>query len=166
MSTAERSRAFRQRQAVKRVVERHQRVSAAAEVIAKEVGVAPVLPALPSIFAAGPAAAQAREPAPAPPELPADQPSRLARIEDEVISACRGVLADPSSPAQAKIAAARTLAELTGLMRLRTAPPDPAKAVDPSRVDPDELMRQAAATRKVATEMRETLTAYAAMMER
>jgi hypothetical protein len=58
-------------------------------------------------------------------DAPAPKPAALGdNVQDIVLSTLRAVCADANAPAAAKAQAARTLAEIAGLVGRHAAPPD------------------------------------------
>ena len=147
MTPAERTRAWRARQRARKIAADPQIADAraftalAAGVLAANGG------------AVGQGEAAAAPPAPPPPPLPESQTDALVAIEAEVKTAFRSAMLDPNTPAQARIAAARSLAEMTGLLRTRTAPPDPRSLRQQEEADPATLARRAEETRQQIAEL-------------
>lgn len=82
---------------------------------------------------------------------------QLAAIEAEVQQAFREAVLDPATPAQARIAAARSLAEMAGLLRMRTAAPSIEALRQREDEDPDVLAARAAETRREAALLRQAI---------
>ncbi len=82
---------------------------------------------------------------------------QLAAIEAEVQQAFREAVLDPATPAQARIAAARSLAEMAGLLRVRTAAPSIESLRQREDEDPDVLVARAAETKREVELLRQTL---------
>jgi hypothetical protein len=101
----------------------------------------------PELVAAVRAAEPAAAPAP-PPPLPDDPAARAAAIAAEIELTLRAAALDPSTPAASRIAAARSLGELHGLLKTRAAVVDPAEAAERRQMDPEWLAAEAAATRR------------------
>lgn len=148
MTAAERMKLHRAKQRARKEAEAALQVGeaqAVAAAVAAQRGTPPlaVLPPVargaPPIIAAQP---QAPPPAPAPPPLPERKGDRIAAILAGAEAALWATIHDPATKDADRIAATRTLLEMTGQMRARAKPPtaeelrrqDHDAAVDPARL--------------------------------
>lgn len=142
MSSTERSRACRARARVRKLAERPELAEAAELTRINSGMLAP--PTQPAAL-------------PEPPPLPADPVQRAEARLAELEGVLRVALRDPTASATARVSAARTLAELYGLLRHRAPPPDPEAERERQQTDPAWLAEQAAKTRAEVMALRELL---------
>lgn len=152
MTSTERARACRARQQARKLAERPElREAAAMTAITSRV-----IPPPPAIVAAVRAAEPAAAPPP-PPPLPDDPAARAAAVAAEIELTLRAAALDPSTPAASRIAAARSLGELHGLLKTRAMPVDPAEVAARREMDPEWLAAEAEATRREIRSLRASL---------